>query len=184
MKTEWILTREAFDNLLSWLAPDRDEGGRKYEEIRSRLIRFFTCRGCCCPEDLADETITRVIKAMESKAAEYKGEPIAFFYAVAKKVYLEKGRVRPLRSEDLPVFAGSDREGELDCLERCMSRISASCRELISRYHQQEGSEKILARQQLARELGLEMNALRIQACRIRKILRDCVSDCIASKAA
>lgn len=179
-----MLSRDAFDNLLSWLAPDRDEAGRKYEEIRRKLIRFFTCRGCCNPEDLADETITRVIKAMESRTAEYKGEPIAFFYAVAKRVYLEASRIRPLSSEDLPAFGGPDREGELDCLETCMGKISESCRDLISRYHQQEGSAKIEARQKLARELGLEMNALRIQACRIRKTLRDCVSDCITSKAA
>lgn len=184
MKTAWTLTREAFDNLLSWLAPDRDEAGRKYEEIRRKLILFFTCRGCRSPEDLADETITRVIKAMESKTAEYKGEPIAFFYAVAKRVYLEASRILPLSSEDARAFSGPNREDELDCLETCMSRISASSRELISRYHQQEGSDKIEARQTLARELGLEMNALRIQACRIRKTLRDCVSDCVKSKAA
>lgn len=184
MKTEWTLTREAFDNLLSWLKPDRDEAGQRYEEIRRKLIRFFTCRGCCNPEDLADKTITRVIKAMESKTAEYKGEPIAFFYAVGKNVFLEETRIHPPAAEDLPINEGIDRETELDCLERCMSRISANSWELISRYHQQEGSEKIKVRQALARELGLEMNALRIQACRIRKILRDCVSDCIISKAA
>ena len=184
MKTDWVLTRDAFDNFLLWLAADRDDAGRKYEEIRRKLIRLFICRGCCDPEGLADETITRVIKAMESRIEEYKGEPIAFFFAVAKNVYLEVIRIRPLSAEDLPAFEGSNREGELDCLDTCISKISQNSRDLINRYYQQEGSEKIKARQKLADELGIEMNALRIQACRIRKALRDCVSNCITNKAA
>jgi DNA-directed RNA polymerase specialized sigma24 family protein len=184
MTSDWELTTEAFDNLLRWLDQDREEAGRKYEEIRRKLIRFFTCRGCCDPEDLADETITRVIRKIECKTAEYKGEPIAFFYAVARNVYREEGRIRPLAPEDLLVFEGTNRETELDCLESCMGMISQTSRQLISRYYQQEGREKIRTRQLLADELGLEMNALRIQACRIRKTLRDCVSNCITRKAA
>lgn len=184
MKDDWKFDRETFDNFLRWLDPDRDEAGRKYEDIRRKLIRFFTCRGCCDPESLTDETITRVIRKIESKTAEYMGNPIAFFYAVANRVYFEVRRVRPLTAKDLPAFEGSHRERELDCLEACMGRISPGSRDLISRYHQREGSEKIKARQVLARELGLDMNALRIQACRIRKTLRDCVTDCVTRKAA
>lgn len=184
MKDDWKFDREAFDNFLRWLDPDRDEAGRKYEEIRRKLIRFFTCRGCCDPEGLTDETITRVIRKIQSKTAEYKGEPIAFFYAVGKNVYREEGRTRPPSLEDLLIFEGTNREIELDCLGSCMETISQNNRQLISRYYQQEGRDKINARQLLAGELGLEINALRIQACRIRKTLRDCVLNCVAQKAA
>jgi hypothetical protein len=36
----------------------------------------------------------------------------------------------------------------------------------------------------MAAELGIEINALRIEACRIRKVLRNCVSACLQQKAA
>ena len=89
MKTEWTLTREAFDELLLWLSPDREEAGRQYEDIRRKLIRLFNCRGCDNPEELTDETINRVIKIVESKAVEYSGEPILLFYGVARNVVHE-----------------------------------------------------------------------------------------------
>ena len=57
MNKDWILTQESFDALLNWLDPRREEAGQKYEDIRLRLIKIFTCRGCLEPEDLADETI-------------------------------------------------------------------------------------------------------------------------------
>ena len=60
MKKEWVLTKEAFDALLEWLDPNRDIAAQKYETIRTRLIKIFSCRGCLEAEDLADETINRV----------------------------------------------------------------------------------------------------------------------------
>jgi hypothetical protein len=50
-KKEWNLTQEAFAKFLSWLNPDPDKAGEKYEEIRLRLIKIFASRGCACPED-------------------------------------------------------------------------------------------------------------------------------------
>src|SRR5262249_36046354 len=40
-KTHWTLTLEAFERLLRWLSPDRDAAGRKYEQIRTKMVRFF-----------------------------------------------------------------------------------------------------------------------------------------------
>ena len=62
MKTEWILTKESFDTLLAWLDANPDAAARKYEQIRTRLIKIFVCRGCLESEDLADETIDRVAR--------------------------------------------------------------------------------------------------------------------------
>ena len=50
MNKDWFLTQEAFDALLAWLDPEREAAGRKYEEIRLRLIKLFTCRGCSEPD--------------------------------------------------------------------------------------------------------------------------------------
>ena len=60
MKKNWVLSQKAFDDLLDWLASNREQAGHKYEAIRRRLITIFTGRGCCDAEDLADETMNRV----------------------------------------------------------------------------------------------------------------------------
>jgi hypothetical protein len=46
MKKDWVLTQDAFDKLLNWLDSDRERAGQKYETIRLRLIKIFTCRRC------------------------------------------------------------------------------------------------------------------------------------------
>ena len=62
MRTDVGLTKEEFDELLSWLDTDPDRAGEKYEAIRHRLITIFLNRQCYEAEDLADETINRVAK--------------------------------------------------------------------------------------------------------------------------
>ena len=69
VKKQWSLTKEAFDSLLSWLDPDREWAGEKYEVIRARLIKVFAYRGCHTPEELADETINRVAKKIDEVSA-------------------------------------------------------------------------------------------------------------------
>lgn len=179
MKTEWTLTREAFENLLSWLSQDREDAGRRYEEIRRKLIKLFNCRGCGNPEELTDETINRVIKIVQLQADEYSGNPMLLFFGVARNVGRESMRKRTLRPEDLLAAERTTGEKELECLEQCMKRLPATGREVITRYYEEQGREKIRNRQRIAAELGLEINALRIQACRIRKLLRSCVFSCI-----
>ena len=41
MKKNWVLTEDAFEALLEWLHPNREEAGQKYEDIRLRLIKIF-----------------------------------------------------------------------------------------------------------------------------------------------
>jgi DNA-directed RNA polymerase specialized sigma24 family protein len=184
MKTEWRLTREAFENLLSWLSPDREQAAHKYEETRTKLIKFFTWRGCPHPEDLTDKTINRVIKAMEFKASQYSGEPVRFFYGVAKNVYLEFLREKTISPEDIVVFEPVGSEQDFRCLESCMASLPEDSRKLISAYYDYDGPEKSKFRQTLADTLGIGLNPLRIKAFRIRNMLRDCVFSCIQSKAA
>lgn len=189
MKKDWELTQEAFDTLLDWLDPDREQAGRKYEAIRLRLIKIFTCRACPEAEFLADETINRVSAKVEEISKTYVGDPALYFYAVAQKVHLEyirKNRQTPAPVEVTPdvlntrsVTLVEDFEPVYRCLERCLEGLPTENRELVVRYYQQEKQAKIDHRKLLATELGIGVNALRIRAHRIRMTLRQCVRDCL-----
>jgi hypothetical protein len=175
-KTHWPLTLEAFERLLRWLSPDRDEAARKYEQIRTKMVRLFNWRGCHCPEELFDRTIDRVCRKIELGAYELRGDAIAFCYAVGRFIlqeYWREVKLNPL-PEDVPLLEIKDRERderELEGLEDSLNRLSRCDRDLLVSYYQGEGRERIRKRKDLAAACG-GPNALRIQVFRIRAKLR------------
>ena len=78
-----------FDKLLFWLDKDREVAGHKYESIRLKLIKIFHARDCHLAEELADETIDRVADRIDFLTQNYVGNPVLYFYGVAKRVFLE-----------------------------------------------------------------------------------------------
>ena len=185
MNKEWVLTQEAFDQLLVWLDPNRDQAGKKYEDIRLRLIKIFTCRGCAEADNLADETINRVTSKVQTLVADYTGDPALYFYGVAHRVHLEYCRRKPtpVVSPPPPVEHSDEIEQEYDCLEQCMQRLKPDNRELVLQYYQEEKQAKINNRKRLAEQLGIALNALRIRAHRIRATLQQCVQSCLEQRA-
>jgi DNA-directed RNA polymerase specialized sigma24 family protein len=181
------LTPEAFGQLLNWLDQDRDRAGLRYEQIRSRLIKVFQCRGCAAAEDLADETINRVAGKVFAIAASYVGDPALYFYGVAEKIYLESLRRTPALFVPLPasVAEKETRREEPDqrfaCLERCMERLSYHHRELVLAYYGQhkDPKSKINHRKKLSEQMGIGPNALWIRVHRIREGLKKCVAECL-----
>jgi DNA-directed RNA polymerase specialized sigma24 family protein len=77
-----------------------------------------------------------------------------------------------------------DFEAEYQCLEACLGNVSGETRDLVVRYYEMEGQAKIERRKQLAVELGIAVNALRIRAHRIRLGLQRCVRNCLERKPA
>ena len=178
------MTQDEFDEMLAWLSADREQAGRKYEDIRRRLIKFFTGRGCCNAEDLADETISRVTMRVHEIVPNYVGDPTLYFYGVAKYVALEMCRPKPL---PLPPPSPPDPE-ELErqdrCLAYCLQKLDEKQRTIFWRYHNVgRGQEKIEQRRKLARAEGIEMNALRIRVHHIKTALLACMEDCLAAAA-
>lgn len=175
-----------FDALLTWLDADRESAGRKYEEIRHSLILIFQWRGACNAEDLADETITRVINKVPKIVPGYIGDPALYFYAVAKRLAFEvlrkqQNQLELENPEKLPDLVSADpnnREAEHECLEKCLKHLSPDDRELILLYYQQEKA-KIEYRRDLARRYNLAPNALRVKVHRIRKVLHTCIFKCL-----
>jgi RNA polymerase sigma factor (sigma-70 family) len=184
MKKEWSLTAEAFDKFLSWLDPDREQAGLKYENIRHNLVVIFRGRGCTLAEDMADEAINRVIRRAQEMAEFYVGDPAHYFYTVAHNLHLEYLRTAPvsapLPEEELASEPNSTPEKEeiYDCLERCMQRLPDATRVLVLDYYCAEGQAKINHHRELAEQLGIAVNALRIRVYRLRVSLEKCIDRC------
>ena len=179
MNKNWVLTQESFDALLDWLDPQREQAGQKYEDIRRRLIKIFTSRGCFEPEDLADETINRVTSKLRQIEDDFTGDHARYFYGVANKVHLEYLRRKPVQPPPVLLLTSDEVEQEFECLERCMEQLTPENRELVLQYYQEEKQAKIDHRKMLAEKLSIAVNALRIRACRIRASLLQCVQACL-----
>jgi hypothetical protein len=169
------MDKEAFDKLLAWLDPDRDKAGERYEKIRLRLIRIFACRGCCDAEDLTDLTVNVVIGKINWLSENYVGDPAVYFYAVAKKIYLERLKKKP--PPDIPIPDPPSEEVEQVCnyLEECLQELPPTDRDLALQYHQGEKRAKIQNRKALAERLKISRNALRIRVCHIHSRLKECI---------
>lgn len=182
MRIKQGVSQEAFDALLAWLDPDRECAGQKYEEIRIRLIKIFVRRGCPIAEELADETIDRVIRKVRDLAIDYVGDPALYFCGVAHNVHLEyvkkKADPRPLPPPEPPDVL----ERNYNCLEHCLREFKEEDHQLILEYYQDEKRAKIDHRKRLAEQRGVPLNTLRMRAHRIRLRLQACVSDCLKQK--
>ena len=66
------ITPEQFSSFLEWLNPDFERAGEEYERLRFRLCRFFSLRGCNFADELADETINRVVLKISAEKIDNK----------------------------------------------------------------------------------------------------------------
>jgi DNA-directed RNA polymerase specialized sigma24 family protein len=180
------ISSESFDLLLTLLDPDRVRAADKYEELRTRLIRFFSCRGCFDAEDLTDEAFNRVTGKVHDLIGTRDGDPAPYFYGVAWNIFLEWNRERHRFSEFDPKTGGredsheDEEDPQNECLESCLSRLPFDQRSLVIEYYIGERSERIAGRKKLAEKMILSSNALQVKVLRIRTTLRSCVNDCLA----
>lgn len=114
MRREQVITQEAFDALLDWLDPDRDTAAHKYEAIRTRLIKFFICKGSNDAENLADLTINRVIAKLPDIKDDYAGEPASYFHAVARMIFLETLRRKEISTDTFTAAAVVTTQAEVE----------------------------------------------------------------------
>jgi RNA polymerase sigma factor (sigma-70 family) len=190
MPKRWTPSEEDFERLFNWLDANRDRAGEKYEAIRQNLIDTFEWRGCHIAEEMADETINRVLRKLPKLIPTYKGDPALYFYGFVNNMMLEYNRTATTRS--LPIEPEklklsdtgketAQREREAECLDKCLETLGESNRVLILRYYEAEGMAKINFRRDLAKDLGLATNALRVKIHRLRAELHRCISDCLKS---
>jgi DNA-directed RNA polymerase specialized sigma24 family protein len=191
VQEERALSPLAFNRLLEWLDDGQESNGESYLDMRRRLVGYFDRRNRRSADDLADETLNRVARTLEADGAIAVTPPARYCYVVARFVLLEDlrrdraaagagidpGTLRDPRSPVADEEARS-REHRLACLDRCLQEIRADQRELVLEYYRDTKRQKIERRQNLARKLGITMNALAIRASRVRAALESCVSAC------
>jgi DNA-directed RNA polymerase specialized sigma24 family protein len=184
---KWTPTQQSFEKLLAAFSSDRDEAGGIYLHVRLKLLRYFERNGVGDADRCVDITLDRSMRRLD------EGEVIAnimgFIYTVANYIrmedWTEQKKLRDAETEiksqaELKQRKGVDENPRQFCLERCLGDLPVETRKLIRDYYSEEGSAKIRLRRQMAKGLGIEMNALRLRAHRIRLNLENCVKECVS----
>jgi DNA-directed RNA polymerase specialized sigma24 family protein len=194
LKDDRVLSQLAFNRLLQWLDDGVDSSGENYLEMRRRLVAYFERRNRPYSDDLADETLNRIARTLETSGVIKVTPPARYCYVVAKFVLLEDFRrershsrvgdvssvtlsARSLNRPELDETTGL-RELRLECLDVCLQELRPDQRDLVLEYYRDSKREKIDRRRALAQRLGISINALGIRACRIRDSLEACVEAC------
>jgi DNA-directed RNA polymerase specialized sigma24 family protein len=178
------VTREGFANFLAWLSPTGAGAGEEYERVRRLLLLFFSHRGCPFPEDLADETINRVILKLGETQIENK---LAYCYGVARNVYRESlRRERPRLDIDevqLAADAPAEPDFSMECLDKCLAELPPESRAMLLDYFSVSKAEKVRLHRGIAERLNLTQTALRMSIMRGKRRLEDCVRRCMGEGA-
>ena len=183
-------TEEAFNKLLAWLNPDREEAAEIYNKIQARLIRIFSVHGCVDPESLTNETFDVVLLKIDWLLENYVGEPILYFCAVARNLlkedYRKRTAARAMPAAPVGQAEEDDQESELlyQCLDQCMEKFSKEGQRLLVSYYEEKGNEKIINRRKLAGDLGITLTALRLRVFHMRGQLKLCIEICLKNNAA
>lgn len=177
------LSQSSFDSFLTLLDSNRERAGQKYEILRVRLVKFFEWRVCRFPDDLADETLDRIIRKFDTN--EQINDYLNYAYGVARLVYLEnlkqqtKEQAVILNMPVSNVMPENKEDTNLDCLEICLQKLSEDNRMMILHYYRDDKQAKIDYRKKLAEKFEISTNALRIKTLRIRTKLEECVFNCL-----
>lgn len=161
----------------------------RFRALQSKLIFYFERRHCFDPEELADETLERVMKKL-CEGTEVS-DLTSYSYGVARNVfyeYLRRERSKKKYSDQQrhrpeAVADGDDeaeaRERELRCLEGCMARLKEPERGLLFEYYKYKGQRKVPHRQTLAEQLNISREVLTLRIFHLKRRLKTCIQDCL-----
>lgn len=189
-----MLDQKVFENLLTWLDPDRTLAAQEYKTIHLKLVRFFEWNSCYTPEEYADETLDTIAQKIEegSLIRDANGETVTNKYGYIggvarnklKKCWREQDkRPEPLPDGYVPPF---DDPTVQNCRKLCLERLQNNHKEeweLLCDY--KKGSEGIAKwqRGKIAKKLRISRNALTIRISRIKDKLwqefQTCMADCL-----
>lgn len=168
--------------------PDQEHLGivELFESLRGRLIIYFEVRHAVDPEELADETLKRVLEKLCGGAKVADLGPYCF--GVARNVFHEYLRDKkklvsfidehryqgePIDDEDEAVL----REQRLACLEDCMRRLKERDRTMLLDYYRYKGRLKLDQRKRMADEMKITREVLALRVFHLKQKLKKCVSE-------
>lgn len=177
----------SFDEILAWLNPDRDEAANIYVQLRHDLTKIFAWNRCADPDGLTDEVFDRVARKVHNVRQNFHGDPKLFFYGVARNLIKESPKRAKkqvsLEDTDPPALEAATEDESVirreECLNSCLQQLSGEKRELILRYYAKEKQAKIDHRTELARQLGISVETLRVRVYRIRGTIETCIVRCL-----
>jgi DNA-directed RNA polymerase specialized sigma24 family protein len=170
------LGQTILDQLFRLLEPDARSTEEGFRQCRLKFIKFFAWRRCEDPENMADETISRLLKNVRAGQEISADHPYSYVYAIAVNVFKEyvrakkKGSVLAELDEARHVVAPPETD---DCKKQCFEQLPREKRELLLRYYLDDEEPH-----HIAGDHGLSLNALRLQVHRIKQGLRRCCEDC------
>lgn len=141
---------------------------------------IFVWQGCDDGEELADETINRVLKKISNLKKSYVGEPARYFFGVAKNILHEtkRRREREVEIEHARNLSGlSNLEDSLEkdrteileaLLDEWLKTLTNRERHLLLNYYADEGIARIRNRKRLGKAWKLSSAALRQRVHRLK----------------
>jgi RNA polymerase sigma factor (sigma-70 family) len=144
------------------------DSAQHYHRVRNKLIMYYSRRECYCAEELADETIERLVAGVHARPAGVQVEQWA--YGIARHVHLEWLRKA---ARDLPLVDEGIAEGPMPRHERGGPDLKAAFQQLTP--DETELLEAFyvdgLTAEQLGAKLGLSAEGVRSRIHRLRKKL-------------
>jgi DNA-directed RNA polymerase specialized sigma24 family protein len=186
----------AGDRLLGFFDSNPVIAGEKLLRCRQKLIRRFAAERCRDPEDLANETLQRVLNALNKNPQRLTTKIEGFISGFATNIIYESRR-SPIYKEDplddiSPVheprtkpldellIACSEQEELRLCLKKCLDELHSSERETLIHYYDTEHGEKLKeVRERMALSLGFTSSQLRKRAFNLRTKLEGAIKTCL-----
>lgn len=167
-----------FEDLFRTLEPEAESVADGFARCRRKLVKFFSWRRCTEPDDLADETISRLLKTMSTGTKISADKPYSFVYAIAMNVFKECARRKREHGEvasidEILEVPDHSRSPVDDCQKHCLDRLAEDKRKLLHHYYVDN-----ISCEDIARERQETINALRLKIFRIKESLRRCCEDC------
>jgi RNA polymerase sigma factor (sigma-70 family) len=180
------MTKDNFDKLLEWLDEDRETAAEKYSSVHKRLVTFFLGRKMSGANEFADEVIDRVSRKVDELVENYEGNPMHYFYKVARNIAFEQSRSEKELPLETDILMPEPATEEFDehyhkCLNRCLKVMPTENRKALIKYVREEKLSK-KSQRELQMSLGVNLEVLRVRIFRIKKSLRKCLETCLKMK--
>jgi DNA-directed RNA polymerase specialized sigma24 family protein len=161
-----------FDDLLSSLEPNLTSRDQRYNQLRWKMFKFFEWRRCADPWELADETITRLVKNVQSGT---EVQSYSYIYTIANNVFREYHRSTKRDAALIASLPARYQAADplLDCKKYCFKQLDRDKRELLERYYAGQATSE-----ELAEIMKTSLRNLRLRIHRIKKKLAECCKDC------